>query len=267
MDTQFCFRQLFADKGKEFVNVIKEFNFEDFNDLQDLMKAFSHIKIRDNFILDAYYAGDMSFGAVMKLYAVRLNCKNQYYPVSEKVLNRFKNYEQFLDWFRDENKFVKKMLIQPFTDGHYIEGTIPWEASETVPRLEKYLVYDFTPIAIWEALLLLEVTHLYLPHFWHAGVGRGMLVVDDITLVEACTNSDFVRGDVVDYSKLLGNTGMLLPIVEIKSSSLAYASYCYWNDWTGLSCVTHEITKIGSEVIYHKIDERVLIEYNCRVRF
>lgn len=263
MDT----RQLLADEAKEYVNAIKAIDFKNFDDLQDLMKALPHVKLRDGYVLDAYYAGDMSFGAEMKLYAAKINSETQYYPVSRVVLNGFESYKEFLEWFGSpfkENEVVKKRLIRPFTDGQYIEGTVPWEASKTVPKLENYLELEYTPIAIWEALLLIEVTPLYLPHFWHAGGRRGMLVVDDNSLVKACTGR-YTHG--VNYKSLLGNQRMLLPMVEVKSSCLAYASYCYWNDWKGLSCVTFEVTNKERKICFNQIDEKILIEYNCRVMF
>jgi hypothetical protein len=195
----------------------------------------------------------------LKLYAAKKGSQDRYQPVPESQLYLFDR-----SGYDEEKEAMKKKAIRPFVDGQYIDGTIPWQADETIPRLENYLEFDFSPIAIWEALLLLKVTSLYLPHFWHAASGRGLLVVDDSSLVEACTGR-YTHG--VNYKSLLGNQRMLLPMVEVKSSCLAYASYCYWNDWEGLSCVTFEVTNKEGEICYNQIDEKILIEYNCRVMF
>ena len=243
---------IFANSAYLFEQVITNLKFDSQHDCQDLMVAFPHIKMREGFVLGHYYEGDYR-NAVKKLYATGLNSTDIYEPVEESELRRRPrfiwtkiNYELTkknnlkLESVFDDSQNVQiktRPVIPPYREGQFIVDTIPYSASETVPPLNQYIELDFTPIAIWEAVLLMKATRLYLPHRWHGSYNRGLLVYDDTSLMMACDPRNTVYGykgnDRIDCQGLLGDY-RIPPCVEVISKNRAIVNYCYWNSWVGL---------------------------------
>ena len=283
---------IFANSAYLFEQVITNLKFDSQHDCQDLMVAFPHIKMRDGFILGHYYEGDYR-NAVKKLYATGLNSNDIYEPVKESELRRRprftwskknielskKKYLKLEDVFDDnqDSQTHTRPVIPPYREGQFIVDTIPYSASETVPPLNLYIELDFTPIAIWEAAILLKASRLYLPHRWHGSYNRGLLVYDDTSLMTACNGRVFIDTSVkgytwtgdsgpIDYQGFLGDN-RIPPSVEVISENKAIVNYCYWNNWEGLVRITLEATRSGMSIELSDIEREVLVEYKIGLRF
>ena len=281
---------IFANSAYLFEQVITNNKFDSQHDCQDLMVAFPHIKMRDGFVLGHYYVGDYR-NAVKKLYATGLNSNDIYEPVKESELRRrprftwFKRYDELsminqkLESILDDSPNVHsntRSVIPPFREGQFIVDTIPYSASETVPPLNQYIELDFTPVAIWDAVLLLKATKLYLPHRWHGCYNRGLLVYDDTSLMAACDLRVFMDGvkaytrtgnsSPIDYQGFLGDN-RIPPKVDALSENKAIVKYCYWNNWEGLVRITLEAIRSGRSIELSDIDRKVMLEYHIGIRF
>ena len=220
--------------------VFAKFNFNRYWDLRDLMIIFPHLSIREGYVLDGYDCGDKR-NAVMKLYACIRDSSNQYvpYPI---------------------NTDGSKEPLIAFKDGQFVDNTIPRRASDTVPPLVNYLELDFSRIAIWEAILLLKATPLYLQHRWHGCYLNGLLVVDKVSYYMACLSYGIESNPWV-------NDCRLLPSVEMISDSEALVNYCYWNDWKGLSRMTVKVIRNGKGISIENNKREVLIEYHSIIKY
>lgn len=245
----------FAKATHRFERKMIETNFGTYWDLRDIMTALPHLKFKDGYTLDAYYAGDMD-NANMKLYAYRMDSMDVYDPGSPGVHRNPK--DRFSGLFSKE----KAPEPIPFRDGQVVTGTISYAASDTVPSIENYLDIDFTPQAIWEALLLIEEADNYLLHCWHGGYANGRLIVDRLSLIQSChghlSNKEY-------EPVLFGNR--LMPGVCMQSDDEALIHYCRWGDWSGLNYITIKAIRNGRTLSFERMDTECLIEYDCGIRF
>lgn len=216
-----------------FERVVRKINFNTFDDLQPLMVAFPHIHMRDDFKLDGYNAGE-AINAVLKLYARKIGTKSRYNP-GEKDLT-------------------------PFVEGQYIHNTIPSHASNTVPSVAEYLKLPFTPVAIWEAVMLVVASRLYLKHRGHGCYNNGMMVVDNVSLWMASLSVG------VDCKSLI-NDSRIPPTIDIISDQEAIVRYCYWNDWSGLIRLTIVVSRKEKGIACNITGKEVIIEYHSGNRY
>lgn len=282
---------IFIDAVLHFEETFRGFDFNRFWDLRGLMAAFPHIRIREGFALDGYYSGDRR-NAVMKLYASGLDSTDRYYPVPEELMDRLTERPRFV-WIRQQDRESsvehidepkpKVPEITPFREGQFIEDTIPRKAAETVPDLENYLELDFLPIAIWEAVILLRASRLYLPHRWHGCYNNGLLVVNEKSLRTACESVNSLdarsaRGCYIPSSgsreslKLpdeLYDNLRLAPEVKLVSKEEAIVRYCYWNNWIGLTQVTVGVVRNNAGILLIESDicKEVIFEYHSVIRY
>ena len=249
-----------------FERKINETDFREFWDLRGILEALPHIRLKDGYALDAYYVGDRS-NAKMKLYAYVMDSTDEYCPGPEGIHQDPEDRFRRFDWSRlllnkkkDEEETVPPPI--PFKDGQVIVGTISYEAGETVPPLENYLDIDFTPEAVWEAVLLVIEAGSYLPHRWHGGYSRGLLVVDRQSLIRVCHE----RLDKSVWEPFLTDE-RIVPSVKMLSAEEAAVQYCHWSDWGGLSIKSIKVTRVGRSLEFKREKWETLIEYDCGLRF
>ena len=238
-----------AEAVHRFERRLEGFNFGDYWDLREIMEALPHVKMKEGYSLDGYYAGDWR-NATMKMYACATDSLDEYDPAVPEVRTR---------WF-DAAKRKATPSPVPFRDGQVIVGTIPYSASKTVPPLEKYLDIDFTPEAIWEAMLLVVEACSYLPHRWHGSYARGVLVVDVESLAECCEG----KVDRAIWSPFLEDS-RLIPSVTMLSENEARIHYCRWGEWSGLYCIDILAARDGRSLAFGAPEQHALIEYDCGI--
>ena len=255
-------RNQFASAAHLFERVFNKFNFNDFDDLAHLMIAVPRIGMREGFVLDGYNSGDRR-NAVMKLYARKIGTKDRYLPVFPEAMKNIEEdslWELFMSKYYGDKKRTRKPGINRFREGQFIHNTIPYEASQTVPPVLDYLDFQFTPRAIWEAVLLTEASRLYLEHKWHGCYNNGMLVVDNTSLSLAC--SPFK----VNYKPFI-NDDRLQPSVDVLSDSEAIVRYCYWNEWGGLRRVSLKLIRKRRGFAKEDLGTETILEYHSGNRY
>lgn len=159
-----------------FVKVINKLDFDRYDNLNQLMIAVPHVRLRNGFELDGYGTGCLKYG-YLKLYARSKSPSRRYTPVNLNEMDKANgaaNFEQMKKWPAHTDKD-----IIPFVEGQFIHNIIPLWASKTVPNISKYLEISFTPEAILEAVLLTEASALYMENEWLESPYLGELVIDD----------------------------------------------------------------------------------------
>lgn len=245
-----------------FEKAIRSINFAQTHDLQPIMDALPHLKLREGYILDHYQVGERR-NSVCHFYVRKRDAQEKYDPpyreLQDIILARIasKDKPQPEEEIRLDNEYRNPPA---YKDDQYIEGTISHYASKTIPSIQDYVSCDFTPIAIWESLLLFEEAIRYLPHVWHGGYARGRLVVNSETLTQCAA----VAGR--EYVKFLDDK-RIKPSIEILDESTARVQYCYWNNWRGLTLITTEAIREDKSIRFEDIEEQNLIEYDCGIMF
>lgn len=235
-------RNQLASAAHLFERIFKKVDFNNYDELSRLMIAVPRIRMREGFVLDGYDSGD-HLNAVMKLYARKVGTKDRYLPLD-----------------RNSPGGSSMPTIKPFREGQFIHNTIPNKASLTVPPLLNYLEFHFTPMAIWEAVLLTETSRLYLQHLWHGCYNNGMLIVDNTSLILAC--SPFK----VDYKSLIDDD-RIQPSVDVLSDSEALIRYCFWNEWGGLRRVNLKLIREERGVVKEDLGAETILEYHSDNRY
>ncbi len=224
----------FSASSHLFERVFRECNLREYEKLTPLMRAVPHIRIRDGFELDGYDVGSRS-NAEMRLYARAIGSKDRYEPV-----------------------LTLRGNMMPFKEGQYIQDVI-WTGASVPPILD-YLEFPFTPLAIWEAVLLAEASKLYLRHTWHGCYCNGMLVVDTVSLHMACDPYGIDCAAYVDDDRIP-------PSVEMISDDEAVVRYCYWNEWKGLTRVSLKIVRKGDGCVKEDLGTETIFEYHSGKRY
>lgn len=248
-----------ATSAHLFERVMRKMNLDSFDDLQHLMIAFPHLHMREGFKLDAYIAGSKNC-AVMKLYARAVRPTGRYMPVPLNEMddqNGHINLQQIDKW---DEVICKDKEIIPFIEGQFIHNTIPFWASETVPSVADYLEMNITPKAVWEAVMLIKASPLYLQHKWEGCYNSGMLVVDIVSLWMACLSVNINCEPMTDDNRIH-------PSVEIISDSEAIVKYCYWNQWLGLMRKTVKVSNKGKGITLEDLDQECILEYHCKIKY
>lgn len=252
-------KNTFAVSAHLFERVVRKIDFDTFDDLQHLMIAFPHVRMREGFKLDAYMAGSKQ-NAVMKLYARALKTTSRYMPVDKEEMD---SPSGSINWGHIDlwgNSPDEKKEVIPFVEGQYIHNTIPSWASDTVPSVANYLELQFTPKAIWEAVMLVEASTLYLDHRWHGCYNNGMLVVDNVSLLIACLSAGIDCGPLVDDNRLQ-------PSVDIISDTEATVRYCYWNQWIGVVRNSYKVIRKEKGIALEDLGQDFILKYHSRKRY
>ncbi len=262
MEQQKTKRNPLASEAHLFERIFKKFDFGEFDDLGRLMLAVPRIGMREGFVLDGYNSGDQR-NAVMKLYARKIGTRDRYLPVSAENMKFFSGkiiWRKLEGLVNGEKAEESRPLIKPFKEGQFIHNTIPYEASKTVPPVLNYLEFQFTPGAIWEAVLLTEASRLYLKHVWHGCYNNGMLVVDNTSLTLACSLFK------VDYKPFIDDE-RIQPSVEMLSDSEAIVRYCFWNEWGGLRRVSLKLIRKRKGIQKEDLGTETLLKYDSGNRY
>ena len=251
-----------AHLTRRFEESIEQIDFEKAKDLNSLFAVLSQIKLRDGYSLGGFLCGDVDFGATYRLYAFRTGSIEQYVP-GEVGVHLEPRMPEIGDIYSDNEPTQRRNYeLAPYNDSMFIVGTISHEAEETVPPLSDYLKFEFTPEAIWEAVLLLREAEGYLPHFWHGGYAHRRFVVDDYSLAF----NSIRRVDKDLWTQFLSDS-RIAPSVTLLSASSAQVHYCMWSNWTGLYSVDLLATRVGSSLNFEVLRKEVLLPYDCGMKF
>lgn len=59
---------------------IRQFNFNHYDDLSAIMTEFEHMRMRENFVLDAFPEGDL-LGSTTRIYAKRIDATDEFIAI------------------------------------------------------------------------------------------------------------------------------------------------------------------------------------------
>ena len=245
-----------------FVKAIRSIKFIQTHDLQPIMDALPHLKLREGYILDHYQVGERR-NSVCRFYVRKRDAQEKYDPPYLDLFDTFlgRYYSKKKVSSEEEERMLNEYRNPlAYRDDQYIEGTISHYAAKTVPRIQDYISCEFTPVAIWESLLLFEEASRYLPHVWHGGYARGRLVVNSEILTQCAASAGR------EYVKYL-NDSRIKPSIEIVDETTAQVQYCYWSNWRGLTLITTKAIRERENVSFEDVGEERLIEYDCGIRF
>lgn len=230
---------------------LKEHDIKQHEDMTDIFKMLDMVKVPEGYVLDTYEYGDY-WGGLYSLYLRKQKVTGLYAPPND-------DDKQF-SWF---NKKEKTLL--PYDDSLKITGRI-YISSMMIPEIWDRVKVPFSPMGIWQALLLYR-TPILLPKFWHMNYGKRDFVFSRQDLFDIFS-AKYYRLESTEGKKLkdicFGED--ILPKVLINGGN-ARVEYLYWNNWSGLCRSITYVTKHGDGVLFGDEEKEVLLEYDCGIRY
>ncbi len=249
-----------AETAHRVVRAIRrQVDFDKYDNLQVLMEQFSHIRLREGYVLDAFEAGEF-LGSNYQLYARP----------------------------HDAAERVPYMLLLEDAIGR----EVPLHIATTVPSAFEYIEYEFNKESIWE-LFLLYISWQYMPLKWHANYARTDYIFDKADLEQLLGKWPLSGGirrnkdgqeEVVPpgtYTKLGEKVAVyldddsILPKVTLLSDCEAEVEICFWNDWKGLARKRVRLRKEATTTTFHykeydteeAKEKESLVPYHCGIVF
>lgn len=252
----------------QFIAAIKATKFNTTIDLKCILKSLPDVRLRTGYTLGSYRIGDW-LGNKVILYPFRKGAKSEYDPGEiHRDIESFNKIGIFFDAKKGDPEAIRileerEKPVLPFADGQYVNGCLSLEAQKTVPVLKDYLDVDFTPMSIWQSMLLLEEASNYLPNGWHGGYFNGTIILD-----EACFKHE-IRYCRLERSQWepFQTDDRLIPSVTMLSVTEALITFCRWNDWSGLTYKTYHAFRDGRTIRFDSQEPENLIKYDCGIRF
>lgn len=273
----------YAESARRILGKLKEIDMKKGECLQPFMEQFEHIKLKDGFVLDAYYTGDFH-GGCYKFYA-RSKDISEPFIESERLKDRNffrilkKNLEDKFGSDRDDlgdnptsNNAESPKGSDTYIEGQPIQGEVsPRTSRELIPSIFNYIECELNEQSAWELFVLRE-SFSFMPLFWHGGYARCTYIFELADLAKLVSKpirhwNGKERIDITaDVAAYLDDES-LLPSVTMLSVNEALVRYTYWNDWSGLRCVEVKITKENGTTIFTDINRKTLVEYHCGIMF
>lgn len=275
----------YAESARRILGKLKEIDMKKGECLQPFMEQFEHIKLKDGFVLDAYYTGDFH-GGCYKFYA-RSKDISEPFIESERLKDRNffrilkKNLEDKFGSDRDDlgdnptsNNTESPKGSDTYIKGQPIQGEVsPRTSRELIPSIFNYIECELNEQSAWELFVLRE-SFSFMPLFWHAGYARCTYIFERADLVKLVStkrmswnHEERKRVDVTGNIAAYMDDESLLPSVTMLSENEALVRYTYWNDWSGLRCVEVKITKESGTTTFCNVSRRTLVEYHCGIMF
>ena len=233
-------------KAKEFEAFMDGCNFEHFDDISFVAEYFSLLKIREGYVLDAFQRGD-EYGWVMQTYCHRKLDENQ-------------------DYIPYKKKLFKKDILVPYEEAWNIEGKISIEAAATVPPALNYFSVPFTEEGVLEAWLL-DNAYEFMPRGWHAcyGAKKFFFEADDIFSFLSEQENEELHDKLRCFLATCKKDDLEFEVEMMEGK--AEIAYTYFNRWQGLVRSRVEVTPKGDSVVFSKPHVKLLVHYECGIRF
>lgn len=287
----------YAEIAQRIFGKLKEINVEKGESLLPFMEQFEHLKLREGFVLDAYYTGEFH-GGHYELYARNRDISEPFIEsealkdrtffrilrnsVRKIFIEKFGSdyYDEADDWGDDwgdnskHNNTESPIGCYNYLEGQPIQGEVsPKTSQELIPSIFNYIEYDLNEQSVWELFLLYE-SYIFMPLHWHAGYARCTYIFERVDLEKLVTTKrmswsqeEGKRVDVTaDIAAYLDDES-LLPSVTILSENEALVRYSYWNSWSGLVTSEMKITKENGTTTFCNVSRRTLVEYHCGIIF
>jgi hypothetical protein len=241
-----------------FRDFMKMQNFDQFDNLTHLLPAFSKLKIRDGYELDAFETGIKRFGWEFQAYCCKVGSTTHYQPIEDEQP-------------QDDNSSYIEEVYPPYDDSMYIEGVTPLNVASKIPSPLEYFEVPFTHEGILQAWFLHNL-HEFMPRYWHGNYKCKKFIFTEKDLKSSKKHAKY-REDCPytmtkkDCEKLLALTiEPLLPTIEIDGDS-ATITYTYWNNWSGMVSVIARAYKDGKSIKFSNLSKNVIVKYKCGMRF
>ena len=242
-----------ADICLRFDEYMRDFDFEEFDNLMPILSELPQIKLRQGYEFDAFRCGD-KYGWILQPYVCKENPSCKWEPQIEENTGK---------------------VLTPYEDHLRIHNTHSWAEGMMVPSAIDYFEVPFTEIAIIQAWLLYNMSD-YMPRGWHSNYDAKQYIFDpyvtEILFPDKMGRNDSLSAALIKSRMPVKNEFMkldmesLLPSVTIENNQ-ATIKYVYWNDWSGLVQETVIVTPNGSSVRFQKGEKTVLLRYECDITF
>ena len=235
-----------GNKAKEFEAFMDGCNFEHFDDIGFVAEYFSLLKISEDYVLDAFLRGD-EYGWVMQAYCHR-------------------KLDEIQDYIPYKKNLFRKDILVPYEETWNIEGKISIEAAATVPPALNYFSVPFTEEGVLEAWLL-DNAYEFMPRGWHAcyGFKKFFFEADDIFSFLSEQENEGLRDKLRCFLATCKKEDLEFEVEMMEGK--AEIAYTYFNRWQGLVRSRIEVTPKGDSVVFGEPHVKLLVHYECGIRF
>ena len=277
----------YPESAKRAFATIKKLDIDNGESLYTFWMLFKHLRLKDEYELDAYYTGN-SHGGCYKFYARHKDIvevfiesenlkKQDFWCYLDLKYKNDTNDDWDDDWGGITPATSSKNIETPqgsdtYLEGQPIQGEVSHRTSrELIPSVFNYIDYELNEQSTWE-LFLLNESFRFMPLFWHAGYARCTFIFERTDLERLVSKpirhwNGKERVDITaDVAAYLDDES-LLPSVTMLSENEALVRYTYWNSWSGLVRAEMKISKENGTTTFTDINYKTLVEYHCGIIF
>lgn len=240
----------YSIKGDEFVNAVKNTDFEETTDFEHLLEVLDLVRIKDGYVLDFYQT------------------RRYEYDTVPYVRGRFEERHDYdMPWFmhHDGRDFLQGFDI-PFSEMGIWQGYLLHILIDITPK-EGHASYG-TVTEVYSNKDLFDVMGVSPTYENDASDYKKFLISigcrpEDIA--EAIKPKGSHPDDITEaLLKYIGSKD-IEPSVRIINDDQAEITAVFWSEFGGLIKETTIATKNGNTINYETKDQEVLVEYNCGI--
>ena len=277
----------YSEIAHRILGKLKKLDIDNGESLYTFWMLFKHLRLKDEYELDAYYTGN-SHGGCYKFYARHKDILEVFIESENLKKQDFGCYLDLKykndtndDWDDDwggitpatsSKNIETSQGSDTYLEGQPIQGEVSHRTSrELIPSVFNYIEYELNEQSAWE-LFLLNESFRFMPLFWHAGYARCTFIFERTDLERLVSKpirhwNGKERVDITaDVAAYLDDES-LLPKVTMLSENEALVRYTYWNSWRGLVRAEMKITKENGTTTFTDINRETLVEYHCGLIF
>ena len=277
----------YAESAHRILGKLKEIDVTKGESLQPFMEQFEHIKLKDGFVLDAYYTGSSHGGCyefyarhkyILEAFIESENLKKQDFLCYLDLKHKNDTNDDWGDDWGEITPATSSKNIETsqgsdtYLEGQPIQGEVSHRTSrELIPSIFNYIECELNEQSAWELFVLRE-SFSFMPLFWHGGYARCTYILELADLAKLVSKpirhwNGKERVDITaDVAAYLDDES-LLPKVTMLSENEALVRYTYWNSWRGLVRAEMKITKENGTTTFTDINRETLVEYHCGLIF
>ena len=244
---------IFAEHIGKLYKIVKEINYNQFDNLNFLLRYLPDLEIRQGYELDAFQSGTRR-DVIYQLYVCEINSQIRWQPCPDNL-----NTSQMMD--------IKPGNVPPYNDSMYIQGLIPFLLSHLVPDPLDYFKVNNTErgaISAW----MLHNMHYFMPHSGHyINVLRDYIY--DKTSWEQCKTN--ITSEEIKSSEVLNklqniSIDQVMPKISFDGHKVSF-EYFYWEHKSGLMKATELATIIDGKILFSKPTVDNIVNYESGVRY
>lgn len=239
---------------------IKENRLLNEDDVEWLLEPLDAISHSAGIVLGAFRWGDWH-GWVYKLYCHQRNASAVYVPFDPP----YEKYNGEVSLFDLDDEGIPEP--KPYSKTMLVKGLANFFTYMAVPEVWDDLNIPFTEVGIWQAILLRDA-FTFFPKGWHGNYNDCNYVYISDDMHHITDSRPKIFGRRFNSEGLVPYFGRqdIMPSVKVDGDK-AVVTYCYWNAWSGFCQCFVPVEKHGKSVTFGKIDRKVLVKYDCGIRF